>query len=298
MARRRLRARWADVGRPPPTLGPASARGDVRAGLRVPPAARDCVRGLQGPHDRLAARSSCSRCSAPRALGTRSPARARCRLDRGAARRRPVVERRSPTTTCRWRRKDATRSYCRSTKASPGSGPALFGEYDEFAKYFLGDVPIDSAPEARLGLPPSAVRPQRYVDRTRRPSLKTAGRCRRPDVALPRVRAVHRRATLARRSSRPPANFTLLSRGTYYDVWRRTAAPRVLAPSPAWTRRPASGRAHHARRSRAAGPSARALSAGGSPSRRAPAPLVFLAIRDLQRPVRWTGFGNSPRGRS
>lgn len=102
-----------------------------------------------------------------------------------------------------------------------GQGPAFYNLQDEFAAYFLRDVaPIDPALEAqpvpRPGLPP------RTPAQGRTPWD--------PDDLDPAYAQTFKLMVLGRspRVSRPPANFRLVYQGKYYDVWQRTAAPRVL----------------------------------------------------------------------
>ena len=54
-----------------------------------------------------------------------------------------------------------------------GRGPAIFDEYDEFAKYFLRDVPVFSEPEKASVYRFAPYEPNALLDPKRRPSLKT-----------------------------------------------------------------------------------------------------------------------------
>jgi len=173
-----------------------------------------------------------------------------------------------------------------------GKGPAFFGEYDEFADYFLRSVPIYASPQHSHAFRDEPYEPNGLRDPKRRPSEKTPVDI--DDVTADYLQSV-RYAILRRgpQTSRPPANFRLVKRGAYYDVWRRSAeGPRVLAHLPlgrdvlhqaARVSEPAARRwAQRARRLRgriAYVPRAR--------------PPVFLATRH-PRPVRWAGFGNFP----
>jgi hypothetical protein len=106
-----------------------------------------------------------------------------------------------------------------------GQGPAFYNLSDEFAIDFLGsEVPTDpvyQAPTARQGLPPRS----------------TISQAREPwdldELYEPYVQSFHLlvlgRSPLA---SRPPADYRLAHRSRFYEVWRRTATPRVLEHLP------------------------------------------------------------------
>ena len=101
----------------------------------------------------------------------------------------------------------------------PGQGPAMLDEFEEYGKHYLRDVPpvvpfdawTPAAPSLRVpGLPVYA----RYYDI----DLMT----------LPYVEQfpllIQRRSPVA---SRPPSNYRSAFVGRYYEVWRRTADPKV-----------------------------------------------------------------------
>jgi len=173
-----------------------------------------------------------------------------------------------------------------------GKGPAILGEYDEFAGYFLRKVPGYSIPEYPAMFRSKPYHPDALHDRKRRPSEKTP--VDMDDLALDYVESVP--YIILRRgpqTSRPPANFELESRGTYYDVWHTSPdGPRVLDHVPLGP-----DVLHQAARvseRRALSVSRRARTLGGriavAPRAR---PAVFFAARH-PRPIRWIGFGNFP----
>ncbi len=172
-----------------------------------------------------------------------------------------------------------------------GRGPAFFGEYDELAEYFLRRVPVYSSPQYPHLFRGAPYKPNALADRRRRPSEKTPIDI--DDITLDYIESVPF-AILRRgpQTSRPPANFRLFKRGAYYDVWRRTAAPRVLAHLPLG--RDVLHQAARISERAAARLSRNARRAGGllayAPRARPP---VFLATRH-PRPLRWEGFGNFP----
>ncbi|MDX6690827.1 MAG: hypothetical protein QOG15_2284 [Solirubrobacteraceae bacterium] len=112
-----------------------------------------------------------------------------------------------------------------------GRGPVVINEYDEFAKYFLRDVPVYSQPEWPHGYRDAPYKPDALRDPQRRPSLKTP--LDTDDLTLKYLESVPfiivRRSPLA---SRPPANFRRVSHGRYYDLWQRTSGLRVLVHEP------------------------------------------------------------------
>jgi hypothetical protein len=172
-----------------------------------------------------------------------------------------------------------------------GRGPAFFGEYDEFAEYFLRSIPVYASPYYPHEFRSAPYKPNALSDPKRRPSEKTPIDI--DDVTLAYVESspylILRRGP---QTSRPPANYERVIQGTFYDVWHRTSAVRVLDHMPLGPdvlHQTAVVRAPVARRW-----AARARSRGGRiayvPRERPP---VFLATR-VPRPVRWIGFGNFP----
>ena len=172
-----------------------------------------------------------------------------------------------------------------------GRGPAFFGDYDEFAEYFLRDVPIYASPYYPHEFRSEPYEPNALRDPKRRPSEKTPIDI--DDVTLAYIESLP--YLIVRRGpqrSRPPANFRRVSAGTYYDVWRRTPDVRVLAHLPL-------GRDVLHQAARVSEPvarrwTARARARGGRiayvPRERPP---IFLATRG-PRPILWIGFGNFP----
>jgi hypothetical protein len=102
-----------------------------------------------------------------------------------------------------------------------GDGPTFFNLSDEYSTYFLRDL---APSEPALG-PPAA----------RNPAVAPPGR--EPwdpdDLAFSSLEAykllVIGNSALA---SRPPANYQLAAHGRFYDVWKRSSAPTVLAHIP------------------------------------------------------------------
>jgi hypothetical protein len=105
-----------------------------------------------------------------------------------------------------------------------GQGPAFYNLSDEFAVHFLGaEAPADPGlgpPAVRPGTPPRDYRTVRApwdpdeLDESYLQSFKLLVIGRSPHT------------------SRPPADFGLVYRGRYYDVWRHLAGPQVLAHKP------------------------------------------------------------------
>ena len=173
-----------------------------------------------------------------------------------------------------------------------GRGPTFFGEYDEFAQYFLRRAAVFSAPEAPIRYRFAPYEPDALLDPKRRPSEKTPIDV--DDVTLPYLQSfpyiVLRRGPA---TSRPPANFALVERLRFYDVWRRTSRSRVLDHKPLGpdVLQPAAPVTAQAARAWAR----RARSLGGQIAyvEREPGAVV-LAARNPKRPARWGPFGNFP----
>lgn len=112
-----------------------------------------------------------------------------------------------------------------------GRGPALFLEYDEFAKYFLRDAPGYSEPEQPTPYRSAPYHPNALQDPDRRPSEKSPTNV--DDLPLRYLESVPyivmRRSP---QSSRPPANFRLALRGRFYELWARRPVPEVVAHKP------------------------------------------------------------------
>lgn len=173
-----------------------------------------------------------------------------------------------------------------------GRGPVFLGEYDEFAQYMLRDTGVFSPPDAPVDYRGAPYHPDALRDLKRRPSVKTP--VDSDDLTQPYIQSF--RHLILRRgpaTSRPPANFELVSRERYYDVWRRTEAPHVLDHAPLGRDVLHVGATVTSRTASDWGRRARKL--GGRiayvvrPSR-----SIVLATRDPNRPARWIGFGNFP----
>ncbi|HEV2059917.1 MAG TPA: hypothetical protein VGR11_11220 [Solirubrobacteraceae bacterium] len=112
-----------------------------------------------------------------------------------------------------------------------GRGPVIFNEYDEFGKYFLRDASSYNEPEWPHGYRHEPYEPNALADPKRRPSMKTPLDV--DDLRLDYLQSapyiILRRSPTA---SRPPANFRLAWSGDFYELWRRTAAPRVVRHKP------------------------------------------------------------------
>jgi hypothetical protein len=98
-------------------------------------------------------------------------------------------------------------------------GPILYNLADLFAVHFLRNeapIPATGAPPLRPGLAPSAE--------------NQAGMPWDPDELSPSYVQSFPLLVLGRSPSfsRPPADFQLVHRGRYYDVWQRTRTPQVL----------------------------------------------------------------------
>jgi hypothetical protein len=105
-----------------------------------------------------------------------------------------------------------------------GDGPWLMAEWEEYAKYFMRDLKVNSAFEAESPRP-AELRP---------PGGPLFGQYYDLDqLTLPYVTSfpgiITRRSPVA---SRPPAAFRLVYSNDYYDVWRRRPGVRVLEHMP------------------------------------------------------------------
>jgi hypothetical protein len=172
-----------------------------------------------------------------------------------------------------------------------GKGPALLNEYDEFAKYLLSKVPSFNEPESDHAYRNAPYHPNARVDPKRRPSEKTP--LDMDDLPLSYIEEfpylILRRSPL---SSRPPANYERISSGTFYDVWKRDSAPKVLHHLPLGgdVLRPAAVVTTKIARTWAS----RARREGGRLAYvQRPRPSLFY-LSHHPRPIRWGGFGSYP----
>ena len=174
-----------------------------------------------------------------------------------------------------------------------GRGPALLNEYDEFAKYFLSGVPAYNEPESDHPYRGAPYDPNARDDPRRRPGAKTP--LDMDDLPLDYVErfayVILRRGPA---SSRPPANYRRTWTGTYYEIWQRGAAPRVVRHIPLGrdVLRP-SGEVSMAR-ARSVGALARRTGARIAYVPRPPLAMYFVS--NHPRPARWVGFGAYPGG--
>ena len=173
-----------------------------------------------------------------------------------------------------------------------GKGPATLDEYDEFAKYFLRDVPGLTAPEQVTRYRTGPYDPNALMDPKRRPTVKTP--INMDDVTLEYAETVP--YIILRRSptlSRPPANFVLESRGRWYELWRRTGresqiaahkplGPDVFHPAEPVTRAVARSFADRARE------------LGGRIAYVPRVPLQALFPAELEHRDTWVPFGGYP----
>ena len=172
-----------------------------------------------------------------------------------------------------------------------GRGPALFNEYDEFGKYFLRDVPGYSQPEWPHGYRHAPYHPNALADPERRPAEKSPLDV--DDLGLGYLESVP--YVILRRSptsSRPPANFRRVRTGRYYELWQRTARPRVVSHKPLGP-----DYLHPAAQVRIADARAAGARARRSGGRIAYVPRARSARFDVTVPPRpglWATFGSLP----
>jgi hypothetical protein len=103
-------------------------------------------------------------------------------------------------------------------------GPAMLNEFEEYGKHYLRDIPPVVPYDAWTTTGPSL----------RNPSLPVYAHYYDLDsMTLPYVEQfpllILRRSAVA---SRPPANYRLAFEGRYYQVWRRSSSPKVVAHVP------------------------------------------------------------------
>jgi hypothetical protein len=102
-------------------------------------------------------------------------------------------------------------------------GPVLVSEFDEFAKYFAYPSPLwvgteYPSPENLVLRTPGGLYAQSFdLDAETLPFVES----------FPYILVRHSPA-----ESRPPANFRLVYANTFYEVWKRTSSPQVLAHLP------------------------------------------------------------------
>lgn len=174
-----------------------------------------------------------------------------------------------------------------------GRGPVVSNEYDEFGKYFLRRAPGYTQPEWPHGYRHAPYHPNALADPKRKPSEKTPLDV--DDLRLDYLESVP--YLLWRRSptaSRPPANFRLERSGEFYELWRRTATPRVVAHKPLGPDVLRSGA--EVTRAEARDWAARARRMGGRIAYVVRPRLTGFYISHHPRPPTWEGFGNFPYG--
>jgi hypothetical protein len=118
-----------------------------------------------------------------------------------------------------------------------GKGPVVFAEYDEFAKHFMRRTQVLSQPEWPFEFPVGPLNVKgaaTHVEENRDGLHPTFKAPLDPDGITPSSLQkanyiVIRRSPTA---SRPPANYRLVRRGRYYEVWQRDASERVERHEP------------------------------------------------------------------
>jgi hypothetical protein len=177
-------------------------------------------------------------------------------------------------------------------KRLPGRGPTLYLPVDEFAAHFLRRSDaftgnFGPVVESRPDLPP-------------RPAGWMNVRWDVNDLSLPFVE--HNRYIVAGRTplaARPPANFRLVRRGRFYDVWERQSSPEVLAHEPVgvMNRRYAVSLAQAgsvAGCGQLAALAARARREGGRLAYVERPDVPVLSPHVMVRPPEWPPFGGDP----
>lgn len=97
----------------------------------------------------------------------------------------------------------------------------LFGEYEEFAKYFMRRATINAPAEALT---------ERHVELSRDLGFFGGKTFDLDDMTLPFVESYPAIVVRTRpNESRPPANYDLEYRNDFYAVWRRQRGPEVVA---------------------------------------------------------------------
>jgi hypothetical protein len=124
--------------------------------------------------------------------------------------------------------RDRFEELARIDRIFAGEGPTLLTRQEAYAnRYFLRDLAVDNAAEVRWHRP-IKLRDGRDIPRLRSVDI---------DQLSPSSVAQYRLLALRRSpvASRPPSNFSLVWRGRWYDVWRRTG-PRPAARLPLGSR--------------------------------------------------------------
>ena len=177
-------------------------------------------------------------------------------------------------------------------KRFAGPGTTLYLPVEEFAAHFLRRTHsftgnFAQIPESRPGLPP-------------RPAGWMNVRWDVNDLSLPFLER-HRLIVAGRTplAARPPANYRLVRRGRYYDVWERRSSPQVLAHEPvgAMSRRYAVSLAQAgsvAGCGQLASLAARARREGGRLAYVERADVPVLSPHVMARPAEWPPFEGDP----
>ena len=178
-----------------------------------------------------------------------------------------------------------------------GKGPVVFAEYDEFAKHFMRRSQVLSQPEWPFEFPIGPLNVKgaaAHVEKNRdglHPSFKSP---LDPDSITPSSLEaasyiVMRRSPTA---SRPPANYRLVRRGRYYEVWKRDRSQRVVFHEPlgrtvfAPVGRPRCGERQEEARPQGRAREGRAVGLGRAPAGDAVRPRVRLFAQQGLRLLR------------
>jgi hypothetical protein len=102
-------------------------------------------------------------------------------------------------------------------------GPVLDSEFEQFAKYFMFPTPVIDGPDSPTPVQLALRTPTNEYDKSFDLNEEKLGFIEAFPYVLTRRSAV---------TSRPPANYRLVLENAFYDLWRRTETPRVLADLP------------------------------------------------------------------
>jgi hypothetical protein len=161
-----------------------------------------------------------------------------------------------------------------------GRGPTLYTEFEEFGKHFLHEEDPSGSDEAWQDSPRGF-----HVDG----SPATFGYSSEIDALAPAY-VQHFKTLVLRRSpsaSRPPSNYRLAYRGTYYDVWTKAGPPPVKHLALGDQFQPAAVPACTAVR--------KLSQAGGSQLAYVERPrLPFMSVTEARHPSAWHVDGGDP----
>jgi len=173
------------------------------------------------------------------------------------------------------------------SKRVQGRGPVLDSEFEQFAKLVTTPIDLIDGPDPESPLPLELTAPQPEYDHSFDLSEEKLSYVE----SFPYI--IIRRSPVA---SRPPANFRLVARNRYYELWKRYEALKVIAQRPLVAHQESSIQAARLPECSEVSKIAQAAPADSNLVAAVPPPSSGFAIASVSHSPGWVAGGEFPGG--